>query len=89
MSRLFWILMKLAPQVQAHKILCPESHAPEMIAGGHECSVDIWGVGHLIKTSKCLVLPPKFIQLQELCLNTNPSFRPSAQNVLQELKSLQ
>ncbi|CAM6027631.1 unnamed protein product [Sphagnum balticum] len=73
----------------AHKILCPETHAPKMITGRHDCSVDICGVGHLMKTSKVLGLSPKLIQLQESCLNDNPSCRPSAQNVLQELTSLQ
>jgi len=84
-----WIVLDFNETCQAHKILCPETHAPEMITGRHDCSVDIWGVGHLIKTSKVLGLSPKLIQLQELCLNDNPSCRPYAQNVLQELMSLQ
>ncbi len=84
-----WIVLDFNETCQAHKILCPETHAPEMITRRHDCSVDIWGVRHLIKTSKVLGLSPKLIQLQELCLNNNPSCRPSAQNVLQELTSLQ
>ncbi len=84
-----WIVLDFDETCQAHKILCPETHVPEMITGRHDCSVDIWGVGHLIKMSKVLGLSPKLIQLQELCLNDNPSCRPSAQNVLQELTSLQ
>ncbi|KAH9546791.1 hypothetical protein CY35_12G119800 [Sphagnum magellanicum] len=59
-------LLELEHRVDmAHKILCPESHVPEMITGGHECSIDVWCVGHLIKTSKCLDSYASVLALEE------------------------
>jgi serine/threonine protein kinase len=31
--------------------LCVEAHAPKMSKGRHDSSVDIWGIGHLIRSS--------------------------------------
>lgn len=77
-----------SPQSEAHMSLSPETHAPETCTGGHDCSVDIWGLGHLIKTSGILGLGPQLIKLQDRCLDRSPSSRPPILYCLNELSSL-
>lgn len=86
---LFWILTK-AMFHRNHKPtkLCPKSHAPKTWRGEHECFVDIWGLGHFIKTSKFFGLSQKLIKLQDCCLLCNPHLRPSAQCCIKELSSM-
>ncbi|KAJ9128659.1 hypothetical protein P3X46_034643 [Hevea brasiliensis] len=66
-------------------------YAPEMGRGLHGVKVDVWGVGHLVKT--CGLCPsgvPKMLkELQNRCLDQNPEQRPTAADCYHHLLQVQ
>ncbi|KDP22357.1 hypothetical protein JCGZ_26188 [Jatropha curcas] len=81
-----------APQIYPHEIgEARGRHAPEMGRGLHGVKVDVWGVGHLVKT--CVLGPngvPKMLrELQNRCLDQNPELRPTAADCYHHLLQLQ
>ncbi|KAJ6978145.1 hypothetical protein NC653_029902 [Populus alba x Populus x berolinensis] len=66
-------------------------HAPEMGRGMHGVKVDVWGVGHLVRT--CGLGPngvPKMLrELQNRCLDQNPEQRPTAADCYHHLLQVQ
>ena len=71
------------------KHLNGQSHAPEMFikGGNHSYQVDIWGVGYLIMTAKC-VTTDGLHMLQSKCMLDNPDERPSVNDVLHSVQEL-
>uniref|UniRef100_A0A7I4CZ08 Protein kinase domain-containing protein n=1 Tax=Physcomitrium patens TaxID=3218 RepID=A0A7I4CZ08_PHYPA len=87
-----WVLIDFdetaaTPCGHAHG-LCVEAHAPEMSRGRHDSSVDIWGIGHLIRSSGINGLSAGVRELQRDCLQTDASRRPNAETCLERLKCL-
>ncbi|KAF9528749.1 hypothetical protein CPB83DRAFT_906517 [Crepidotus variabilis] len=39
----------------------PKTHSPEILHDGHGAEIDIWGVGHLIKTCTASNVPPRLL----------------------------
>ncbi|CAK7337147.1 unnamed protein product [Dovyalis caffra] len=82
-----------APQLYpAHGIVEARGRqAPEMGRGMHGVKVDVWGVGHLLKT--CGLGPngvPKMLrELQNRCLDQNPEHRPTAADCYHHLLQVQ
>jgi serine/threonine protein kinase len=85
--------------------LTPGNHAPEMILHGnndtttavgqeqkHDTAVDIWGFGYLIQHSMVNIPESHFDdikQLQDDCIETNPTDRPTAIECLERICILQ
>lgn len=87
-----WVLIDFdessaTPCGHAHG-LCVEAHAPEMSRGRHDSSVDIWGIGHLIRSSGVRNLSAGVLELQRDCLQIDASRRPNAETCLERLKCL-
>ncbi|GLJ23976.1 hypothetical protein SUGI_0455860 [Cryptomeria japonica] len=76
-----------APQIYPHN-LSGLNHAPEMSRGLHGVKVDVWGVGHLIKTCG-LNVSELFRDLQNRCLEQDPDQRPTAAECYHHLLQLQ
>ncbi|XP_071713498.1 uncharacterized protein [Rutidosis leptorrhynchoides] len=65
-------------------------HAPEMKGRGmHGVKVDVWGVGHMLKTCGLVGLPKALRELQTRCLDQNPEQRPTAADCYHHLLQLQ
>ncbi|KAG0561143.1 hypothetical protein KC19_9G041100 [Ceratodon purpureus] len=87
-----WVLIDFdetsaTPCGHAHELRV-EAHAPEMSRGRHDSSVDIWGIGHLIRSSRIEGLSAGVLELQRDCLQTDASRRPNAETCLERLKCL-
>ncbi|KAJ4829749.1 hypothetical protein Tsubulata_043744 [Turnera subulata] len=81
-----------APQIYPHGIgEARGRHAPEMGRGMHGVKVDVWGVGHLVKT--CGLggngVPKMLKELQNRCLDQNPEQRPTAADCYHHLLQVQ
>ncbi|MBA0621922.1 hypothetical protein Godav_007499 [Gossypium davidsonii] len=79
-----------APQIYPHPVASTEArgtHAPEMVRGLHGVKVDVWGVGHLVKTCGLTNLPKMLRELQSRCLDQNPDQRPTAADCYHHLLS--
>ena len=81
--------MKYPCANETAKHLNKRTHAPEMFIDGktHVCSVDIWGVGYLIK-SAYLTCTAEMKYLMDLLMNPDPKDRPKAVDALNGVKSL-
>ncbi|CAN6481008.1 unnamed protein product [Victoria cruziana] len=78
-----------SPQIYPHSV-SGVSHAPEMSRGVHGVKVDVWGVGHLIRTSGVSVGQHHLLKdLQNRCLEQNPEQRPTAADCYHHLLQLQ
>ncbi|KAF5732315.1 Kinase superfamily protein isoform 1 [Tripterygium wilfordii] len=82
-----------APQLYPHGggVEARGKHPPEMGRGLHGVKVDVWGVGHLVKTcglGPCSV-PKMLRELQNRCLDQNPEMRPTAADCYHHLLQLQ
>ena len=84
-----WVLVDLDEAIMSDE--CSESHpldvnshAPEMKSGPHDTMVDIWGIGHLLRTSN-VVLDSKLLGLMGSCLHVEPKERPTAAGCLRLL----
>ncbi|GMH09062.1 hypothetical protein Nepgr_010902 [Nepenthes gracilis] len=64
-------------------------HAPEMGRGVHGVKVDVWGVGHLMKTCGLTAAPKQLRELQNRCLEQNPEQRPTAADCYHHLLQFQ
>ncbi|GAB4826019.1 hypothetical protein Ancab_008887 [Ancistrocladus abbreviatus] len=64
-------------------------HAPEMGRGVHGVKVDVWGVGHLLKTCGLMAVPKALRELQNRCLEQNPEQRPTAADCYHHLLQFQ
>lgn len=81
-----------APQIYPHGVVGLEArgkHAPEMGRGLHGVKVDVWGVGHLVKTCGLTNVPKMLRELQNRCLDQNPEQRPTAADCYHHLLQLQ
>lgn len=82
-----------APQIYPHGPAGAESsrgrHAPEMERGVHGVKVDVWGVGHLVRSCGLAGLPKMLRELQNRCLDQNPEQRPTAADCYHHLLQLQ
>ncbi|KAK8981516.1 hypothetical protein V6N11_027929 [Hibiscus sabdariffa] len=81
-----------APQIYPHPVACADArgrYAPEMGRGIHGVKVDVWGVGHLVKTCGITNLPKMLRELQSKCLDQNPEQRPTAADCYHHLLQLQ
>ncbi|RVX08218.1 hypothetical protein CK203_017716 [Vitis vinifera] len=81
-----------APQIYPHGAATPATsgrHAPEMGRGLHGVKVDVWGVGHLVKTCGLVAVPKLLRELQNRCLDQNPEQRPTAADCYHHLLQLQ
>ncbi|XP_031256857.1 uncharacterized protein LOC116114857 [Pistacia vera] len=81
-----------APQIYPHGVAGVEArgrHAPEMGRGLHGVKVDVWGVGHLVKTCGLSNVPKMLRELQIRCLDQNPEQRPTAADCYHHLLQLQ
>ncbi|XVF50737.1 hypothetical protein PTKIN_Ptkin04bG0127000 [Pterospermum kingtungense] len=81
-----------APQIYPHPVAGAEArgrHAPEMGRGLHGVKVDVWGVGHLVKTCGLTNMPKMLRELQNRCLDQNPEQRPTAADCYHHLLQLQ
>ncbi|KAK8537090.1 hypothetical protein V6N13_042038 [Hibiscus sabdariffa] len=81
-----------APQIYPHPVAGVDArgrYAPEMGRGLHGVKVDVWGVGHLIKTCGLTNLPKMLKELQNRCLDQNPEQRPTAADCYHHLLQLQ
>ncbi|KAJ0588734.1 putative protein kinase [Helianthus annuus] len=64
-------------------------HAPEMKGRGmYGVKVDVWGVGHMLKTCGLVGLPKALRELQNRCLDLNPEQRPTAADCYHHLLQL-
>ncbi|RHZ55262.1 hypothetical protein Glove_417g52 [Diversispora epigaea] len=63
----------------------PNNHAPEMLTGSHDLTVDIWGVGYLI-TSSNIDLPNELLLLSQSMCEEDINKRPKASNLLKIVK---
>ncbi|KAL7003245.1 hypothetical protein U1Q18_004403 [Sarracenia purpurea var. burkii] len=77
-----------APQIYPHGA-AGGRHAPEMGRGLHGVKVDVWGVGHLVKTCGLVGVPKLLRELQNRCLDHNPEQRPTAADCYHHLLQLQ
>ncbi|KAL5570162.1 hypothetical protein UlMin_026737 [Ulmus minor] len=64
-------------------------HAPEMERGLHGVKVDVWGLGHLVRSCGLVSLPKMLRELQQRCLDQNPENRPTAAECYHHLLQLQ
>lgn len=64
-------------------------HAPEKERGLHGVKVDVWGVGHLVRSCGLAGLPKMLRELQNQCLDQNPEQRPTAADCYHHLLQLQ
>ena len=64
----------------------PDNHAPEMLRGAHDVTVDIWGVGYLIASSGINELPEKLLSLSQSMRQENINVRPNASDTLKIVK---
>ncbi|KAL5746180.1 hypothetical protein ACOSP7_027326 [Xanthoceras sorbifolium] len=82
-----------APQIYPHGVAAGLEargrHAPEMGRGLHGVKVDVWGVGHLVKTCGLTSVPKMLRELQNRCLDQNPEQRPTAADCYHHLLQLQ
>ncbi|KAL4346627.1 hypothetical protein GQ457_17G025680 [Hibiscus cannabinus] len=81
-----------APQIYPHPVAGSDArgrYAPEMGRGIHGVKVDVWGVGHLVKTCGITNLPKMLRELQNKCLDQNPEQRPTAADCYHHLLQLQ
>ncbi|GFY84350.1 protein kinase superfamily protein [Actinidia rufa] len=74
----------VAPQIYPHAAASGR-HAPEMSRGLHGVKVDVWGVGHLVKTCGLAAVPKMLRELQNRCLD-NPEQRPTAADCYHHLQ---
>ncbi|XP_015877983.3 uncharacterized protein LOC107414384 [Ziziphus jujuba] len=63
--------------------------APEMERGLHGVKVDVWGVGHLVRSCGLAGMPKMLRELQKRCLDQNPEQRPTAADCYHHLLQLQ
>ncbi|KAH9149817.1 hypothetical protein AeRB84_007236 [Aphanomyces euteiches] len=63
--------------------LSSEEHAPDMFGGSgvHTTAVDIWGIGHLMRSCDCELDPDLIDYCRALC-HSDPSKRPTADKAL-------
>ncbi|CAJ0759408.1 6107_t:CDS:2, partial [Entrophospora sp. SA101] len=66
--------------------LNPDNHAPEMLIGVHDVTVDIWGVGYLIVSSGINELPEELLSLSQSMCQENINLRPNAFDTLKVVK---
>nr|CAG8590599.1 10567_t:CDS:2 [Entrophospora candida] len=66
--------------------LNPDNHAPEMLIGVHNVTVDIWGVGYLIVSSGINELPEELLSLSQSMCQENINLRPNAFDTLKVVK---
>ncbi|XVF09738.1 hypothetical protein REPUB_Repub07fG0121400 [Reevesia pubescens] len=81
-----------APQIYPHLVAgaeAPGRYAPEMGRGLHGVKVDVWGVGHLVKTCGLTNVPKLLRELQNRCLDQNPEQRPTAADCYHHLLQVQ
>ncbi|XP_007038523.2 PREDICTED: uncharacterized protein LOC18605455 isoform X1 [Theobroma cacao] len=81
-----------APQIYPQAVAGAEArgrHAPEMGRGLHGVKVDVWGVGHLVKTCGLTNVPKMLRELQNRCLDQNPEQRPTAADCYHHLLQVQ
>ncbi|XP_050221343.1 uncharacterized protein LOC126671605 [Mercurialis annua] len=81
-----------APQIYPHGVVEARGrHAPEMGRGLHGVKVDVWGVGHLVKSCGLgsNVVPKMLRELQNRCLDQNPEQRPTAADCYHHLLQVQ
>ncbi|GMJ06569.1 hypothetical protein like AT5G51800 [Hibiscus trionum] len=79
-----------APQIYPHRVSDSRGrYAPEMGRGLHGVKVDVWGVGHLVKTCGLTNLPKMLRELQNRCMDQNPEQRPTAADCYHHLLQLQ
>ncbi|XP_044505706.1 uncharacterized protein LOC123225665 [Mangifera indica] len=81
-----------APQMYPHGAVGVEArgrHAPEMGRGLHGVKVDVWGVGHLVKTCGLSNVPKTLRELQNRCLEQNPELRITAADCYHHLLQMQ
>ncbi|XWS48366.1 hypothetical protein CRYUN_Cryun13aG0070100 [Craigia yunnanensis] len=81
-----------APQIYPHPAASVEArgrNAPEMVRGLHGVKVDVWGVGHLVKTCGLTNMPKMLRELQNRCLDQNPEQRPTAADCYHHLLQVQ
>ncbi|GMH29542.1 hypothetical protein Nepgr_031385 [Nepenthes gracilis] len=57
--------------------------------GVHGVKVDVWGVGHLVKTCGLAAVPKQLKELQSRCLEQNPEQRPTAADCYHHLLQFQ
>ncbi|CAG8672923.1 317_t:CDS:2 [Funneliformis caledonium] len=62
------------------------NHAPEMLIGEHDVTVDIWGVGNLIISSGINELPKELLSLFHSMCQKNKNIRPNASDTLKIIK---
>ena len=68
------------PPTQAQSSLRRAIHSPDVFHDGHGAEVDIWSIGHLIKTCKAMDISSDLRQLgDKIC---NESCQLTAQQVL-------
>ncbi|KAE8662109.1 PTI1-like tyrosine-protein kinase [Hibiscus syriacus] len=81
-----------APQIYPHPVAVVDAcgrYPPEMGRGLHGVKVDVWGVGHLVKSCGLTNLPKMLRELQNRCLDQNPEQRPTAADCYHHLLQLQ
>ncbi|KAM5557213.1 hypothetical protein ABKV19_024548 [Rosa sericea] len=80
-----------APQLNPYQVAAAErgEHAPELERALHGVKVDVWGVGHLVRTCGLAGVPKMLRELQNRCLDQNPELRPTAADCYHHLLQLQ
>lgn len=80
-----------APQLNPYQVAAAErgGHAPELDRGLHGVKVDVWGVGHLVRSCGLAGVPKMLRELQNRCLEQNPELRPTAAECYHHLLQLQ
>lgn len=80
-----------APQLNPFQVVAAErgEHAPELERALHGVKVDVWGLGHLVRTCGLAGVPKMLRELQNRCLDQNPEQRPTAADCYHHLLQLQ
>ncbi|TMW56155.1 hypothetical protein Poli38472_008803 [Pythium oligandrum] len=77
----------LVPAAQGVQHLSDDSHAPE-VDSEHAVEVDIWGVGHLLRTTNVTNIPSELVVMQAECLSEKPRSRPTATLLLKQVEAM-